>query len=49
MKNLKKLTREAQKAVNGGAIQRCSDIYHNPCTTGWCCNGVCRPYACIEP
>ncbi|MFN1217703.1 bacteriocin-like protein [Chryseobacterium kwangjuense] len=46
MKNLKKLNREQQKQINGGAIARCGIT--RPCTVGWCCNGVCSPHACIE-
>lgn len=46
MKNLKKLTREKAKLVNGGAIERCSDT--NPCIVGWCCYGTCSPFICIE-
>ncbi|WP_409013986.1 MULTISPECIES: bacteriocin-like protein [unclassified Chryseobacterium] len=50
MKNLKKITRETLKIINGGdRNNRCRDIHNNPCTTGWCCNGTCYPYACIEP
>ncbi|MDM1553114.1 hypothetical protein PYS58_22235 [Chryseobacterium indologenes] len=48
MKNLKKISREAAKHINGGAIGRCSIT--RPCSVGWCCNGVCSPYRCpIEP
>ncbi|WP_410493993.1 bacteriocin-like protein [Chryseobacterium sp. G0162] len=46
MKNLKKISREAAKQINGGLIGKCSRT--NPCTVGWCCNGVCSPRACIE-
>ncbi|CAH0232882.1 hypothetical protein MP478_05040 [Chryseobacterium sp. WG14] len=44
MKNLKKLSREAAKQINGGAIRRCSNTV--PCTVGWCCDGVCTPIMC---
>ncbi|MBL3546397.1 MULTISPECIES: bacteriocin-like protein [Chryseobacterium] len=46
MKNLKKLSRETAKQINGGATERCSE--HNPCSVGWCCNGICSPHICIE-
>jgi hypothetical protein len=48
MKNLKKLNREQQRQINGGAINRCNNTTR-PCTIGWCCNGVCSPMACIDP
>ncbi len=44
--NLKKITRDQQKQINGGAIKRCSETV--PCTVGWCCDGACKPYICIE-
>ncbi|WP_449390379.1 bacteriocin-like protein [Chryseobacterium vrystaatense] len=46
MKNLKKLNREQQRKINGGDFRRCSAT--RPCTIGWCCDGTCSPYACIE-
>ncbi|MBO9693010.1 hypothetical protein [Chryseobacterium sp.] len=46
MKNLKKLSREKSKQINGGSIERCSES--NPCTVGWCCFGVCSPFICLE-
>jgi hypothetical protein len=46
MKNLKKLNREQQKQINGGAITKCSETH--PCFIGFCCRGVCMEYACIE-
>ncbi|WP_223607228.1 hypothetical protein [Chryseobacterium sp. OSA05B] len=46
MKNLKRLNREQQKQINGGAFQKCNAT--RPCTIGWCCEGVCRLSACIE-
>ncbi|WP_449384747.1 bacteriocin-like protein [Chryseobacterium luteum] len=46
MKNLKKLNREQQRQINGGAITRCSIT--RPCSIGWCCDGACKEYACIE-
>lgn len=46
MKNLKKLTRKQQEAINGGAITKCRT--HSDCVIGWCCNMMCAPYACIE-
>ncbi|CAM3125127.1 bacteriocin-like protein [Chryseobacterium flavum] len=45
MKNLKKISREAAKQINGGAIRRCNEQI--PCTVGWCCDGVCSPYICM--
>ncbi|WP_420911841.1 bacteriocin-like protein [Chryseobacterium angstadtii] len=47
MKNLKKLNREQQSQINGGAINRCSIT--RPCSVGWCCSGICSPHACIDP
>ncbi|WP_265131396.1 bacteriocin-like protein [Chryseobacterium oranimense] len=47
MKKLKKLNREQQRQINGGAIDKCSVT--RPCTIGWCCDGICKEYACIEP
>ncbi|WP_250253365.1 hypothetical protein [Chryseobacterium sp. Marseille-Q3244] len=46
MKNLKKISRETAKQINGGKMERCSDT--NPCVAGWCCNGICSPFICIE-
>lgn len=46
MKNLKKLNREQQKQINGGAIIKCSAS--QPCFIGYCCWGACMEYACIE-
>ncbi|WP_167031003.1 bacteriocin-like protein [Chryseobacterium sp. Tr-659] len=46
MKNLKKLSREKAKQINGGAIEGCSES--NPCTAGWCCFGICSPFICLE-
>ncbi|MCL8537262.1 MULTISPECIES: bacteriocin-like protein [Chryseobacterium] len=46
MKNLKKLSREKAKQINGGLIERCSET--RPCFIGICCRGVCMEYACIE-
>ncbi|UHO37087.1 hypothetical protein H5J24_15135 [Chryseobacterium capnotolerans] len=46
MKNLKKISRESAKQINGGKIDKCSDI--NPCSVGWCCNGICSPFICLE-
>ncbi|RKS97561.1 bacteriocin-like protein [Chryseobacterium defluvii] len=45
--NLKKLSREAQKQINGGAFKQCTS--HEQCVIGWCCNYMCVEYACIEP
>lgn len=49
MKNLKKLTREAAKQINGGiGLFRCSIT--RPCSVGYCCNGECIDHDCmIEP
>ncbi|MEJ5051967.1 hypothetical protein WH221_19240 [Chryseobacterium culicis] len=46
MKNLKKLSRQAAKQINGGSIERCSES--NPCPVGYCCNGICSPFICLE-
>ncbi|MGG5210226.1 bacteriocin-like protein [Chryseobacterium sp. MIQD13] len=46
MKNLKKLSREKQKQVNGGIIKQC--ISHDQCFIGWCCNYMCVDYMCPE-
>ncbi|WP_172625733.1 bacteriocin-like protein [Chryseobacterium panacisoli] len=46
MKNLKKLSREKVKQINGGSIERCSDS--NPCTVGYCYYGICSPFICLE-
>lgn len=46
MKNLKKLSREKSKLINGGMIERCSET--RPCFIGFCCRGACMEYACIE-
>ncbi|WP_414846952.1 bacteriocin-like protein [Chryseobacterium sp. IT-36CA2] len=46
MKNLKKLSREKAKQINGGSIERCSET--RPCSVGWCCFGACSPFICIE-
>ncbi|WP_165571879.1 hypothetical protein [Chryseobacterium sp. JM1] len=46
MNHLKKLNREQQSQINGGAVNRCNAT--RPCTIGWCCAGVCRPFAYIE-
>ena len=49
MKNLKKLSREAAKQINGGiGLFRCSIT--RPCSVGYCCNGECIDHDCmIEP
>ncbi|WP_157676870.1 bacteriocin-like protein [Chryseobacterium sp. T16E-39] len=46
MKNLKRLNRQEQKEINGGALKRCTS--HGQCFGAWCCNGICVPQACIE-
>ncbi|MBL1222947.1 hypothetical protein JET18_18985 [Chryseobacterium sp. L7] len=46
MKNLKKLNREQQRKINGGAFEKCSAT--RPCFIGFCCWGVCMEYDCIE-
>ena len=47
MKNLKKLSREATKQINGGSGPfRCSET--RPCYIGFCCRGACMEFACIE-
>ncbi|WP_165828298.1 hypothetical protein [Chryseobacterium phosphatilyticum] len=46
MKNLKKLSREATSQIKGGGFQRCSET--DPCPVGWCCNGMCKEFICIE-
>ncbi|WP_165828294.1 bacteriocin-like protein [Chryseobacterium phosphatilyticum] len=46
MKNFKKLNRNQQKQIQGGAFRKCS--IQNPCSVGWCCNGVCSPMRCID-
>ncbi|WP_374461867.1 hypothetical protein [Chryseobacterium taeanense] len=46
MKNLKKLTRNDQKTINGGVLQRCK--YHFECPGGSCCQNVCVYYNCPE-
>ncbi|SHF44953.1 MULTISPECIES: hypothetical protein [unclassified Chryseobacterium] len=46
MKNLKKLNRKQQSQINGGAFQKCSVT--RPCFIGFCCQGVCMEYDCIE-
>ncbi|WP_410494469.1 bacteriocin-like protein [Chryseobacterium sp. CH1] len=49
MKNLKKLSRQAAKEINGGMkLFRCSET--RPCSVGYCCNGECIDHDCmIEP
>ncbi|WP_294276355.1 hypothetical protein [uncultured Chryseobacterium sp.] len=47
MKHLKKLTREAQKSINGGDRNKCID--NSDCVIGWCCNRMCVAQACLEP
>ncbi|MCS3529584.1 MULTISPECIES: bacteriocin-like protein [Chryseobacterium] len=47
MKNLKKLTRDVQKEINGGIRPpRCE--YHFECPGGSCCQGMCVYYNCPE-
>ncbi|MDN3694221.1 hypothetical protein QWZ06_19025 [Chryseobacterium tructae] len=47
--NLKKLSRQAAKEINGGiGLFRCSE--KRPCSVGYCCNGECIDHDCpIEP
>ncbi|MGG5210224.1 bacteriocin-like protein [Chryseobacterium sp. MIQD13] len=48
MKNLKKLNREQQRQINGGVYYgQCGPT--RPCSVGWCCNGTCSPFKCLEP
>jgi hypothetical protein len=44
--NLKKLTRNEQKSVNGGTIKRCTN--NSQCFGGWCCDMICVINACME-
>lgn len=46
MKNLKKLSREATKQIKGGGFTKCSAT--DPCNVGYCCEGICKEYICIE-
>ncbi|MCS4302355.1 MULTISPECIES: bacteriocin-like protein [Chryseobacterium] len=45
MKNLKKISREAAKQINGGFAPKCGE--NIPCSIGWCCQGVCKPQRCM--
>ncbi|MBP2615831.1 bacteriocin-like protein [Chryseobacterium jejuense] len=44
MKNLKKISRQAQKEIIGGIIKRC--IEHFECPGGSCCRNTCVLYPC---
>ncbi|MCS4302356.1 hypothetical protein [Chryseobacterium sp. BIGb0232] len=46
MKKLKKISRAKASQINGGSTERCSEF--NPCAAGWCCNGICSPFICME-